>query len=114
MVLNINRDSMAKVGFSPPTRVFEAAGAGTCVITDTWAGIENFFEPRKEILLAASAEEISTLLRSVRQEQSRQLGAAMRARAMRDHTYRLRAHQVDEILSKDRIKTATHAELLPA
>jgi spore maturation protein CgeB len=114
MVLNINRDSMAKVGFSPPTRVFEAAGAGACVITDTWAGIENFFEPRKEILLAASAEEISSLLRSVRQEQSRQLGAAMRARAMRDHTYRLRALQVDEILSKDRIKTATHAELLPA
>src|SRR5262249_7743795 len=45
MVLNINRDSMAHTGFSPPTRVFEAAGAGACVITDRWPGVEMFFTP---------------------------------------------------------------------
>ncbi len=33
-VLNVARDSMASVGFSPATRVFEAAGAGACIITD--------------------------------------------------------------------------------
>ncbi len=47
MVLNINRDSMAGVGFSPPTRVFEAAGAGACLITDRWAGIETVLRSRK-------------------------------------------------------------------
>jgi spore maturation protein CgeB len=44
-VLNVNRESMARYGFSPPTRVFEAAGAGGCVITDVWEGIELFLEP---------------------------------------------------------------------
>src|SRR5262249_49916691 len=58
MALNINRDSMAGVGFSPPTRIFEAAGAGACLITDRWVGIETFFEPDTEILLAGNAEEI--------------------------------------------------------
>ena len=44
-VLNVARDSMAAIGFSPATRVFEAAGAGACVITDAWEGIEHFLEP---------------------------------------------------------------------
>jgi spore maturation protein CgeB len=43
--LNISRDSMASYGFSPATRVFEAAGAGACLITDVWNGIEQFLEP---------------------------------------------------------------------
>jgi len=48
MVLNINRQSMADVGFSPPTRVFEAAGAGACLVTDRWPGIDEFFQPEQE------------------------------------------------------------------
>jgi len=44
-VLNVNRESMARYGFSPPTRVFEAAGAGACLITDEWIGIELFLDP---------------------------------------------------------------------
>jgi spore maturation protein CgeB len=98
MVLNINRESMATVGFSPPTRVFEAAGAGACVITDFWTGVETFFEPGKEILLASSADEIVHHIRTLDKEQSRQVGAAMRARALREHTYSLRAREVDAIL----------------
>ena len=39
MVMNINRASMADFGFSPPTRVFEVAGAGTCLLCDDWPGI---------------------------------------------------------------------------
>ncbi|HEY6925940.1 MAG TPA: glycosyltransferase, partial [Steroidobacteraceae bacterium] len=65
MVLNVNRDSMATVGFSPPTRIFEAAGAGACVITDAWEGIEAFFTPDREILVAGSAEEVVHWLRSI-------------------------------------------------
>lgn len=99
MVLNLNRDSMANVGFSPPTRVFEAAGAGACLITDAWAGIDSFFEPGKEILVANSAEEIVALLRNTTPEQVREVGDAMRRRALRDHTYAQRADQVSEILA---------------
>ena len=51
-VLNVSRDSMAAYGFSPATRVFEAAGAAACIITDAWEGIAQFFEPGREILVA--------------------------------------------------------------
>ena len=98
MVLNLNRDSMANVGFSPPTRVFEAAGAGACLITDAWTGIDTFFEPGKEILVANSAEEIVSLLRNTDAERAREIGEAMRRRALRDHTYPQRAEQVSELL----------------
>ena len=98
MVLNINRDSMAQAGFSPPTRVFEAAGAGACLITDAWTGIETFFAPGSEILIASSAEEIVNLLRNTSAPEAAQMGMRMRERALRDHTYALRARQVNEIL----------------
>jgi spore maturation protein CgeB len=99
MVLNINRDSMAGVGFSPPTRVFEAAGAGVCLITDQWTGIETFFKPGREILVAADAEEVVSYLRSISATEATQIGANMRERALQDHTYQLRARQFDEIVA---------------
>jgi len=98
MVLNINRESMASVGFSPPTRVFEAAGAGACLITDAWQGIELFFRPGEEILIATGARDVVRSLRHISPERARQIGAAMRERALRDHTYTLRAAEVDRIL----------------
>ena len=98
MVLNINRDSMAEVGFSPPTRVFEAAAAGACVITDIWDGIEEFFIPGLEILPAASAHDVVRYLRNIGTTDAGRIGSAMHHRALREHTYELRAAQVDAIL----------------
>jgi spore maturation protein CgeB len=98
MVLNVNRESMAKVGFSPPTRVFEAAGAGACLITDSWAGVEQFFEPGREILVASTAEDIVRHLREISSERAASIGKAVLARALRDHTYSIRAQHVDDIL----------------
>ena len=103
MVLNINRESMAEIGFSPPTRVFEAAGAGACLITDSWPGIDQFFALRREILVASSAEGIVRWLRTLASEDAREVGAAMRARALRDHTYALRARQVGSPFLSERI-----------
>jgi spore maturation protein CgeB len=99
MVLNINRESMAKVGFSPPTRVFEAAGSAACVITDAWTGVEMFFEPDEEILVAHSAVDIIRFLRTIDPGHARQIGESMRQRALREHTYCQRAMEVDQILS---------------
>lgn len=104
MVLNVNRESMAKVGFSPPTRVFEAAGAATCLITDAWAGIEQFFQPGVEILTATGAEDVVRYLRAMSSEKARAIGTAMREHALRDHTYKLRAAQVDAVLRCDSSK----------
>jgi spore maturation protein CgeB len=113
MVLNINRESMAKVGFSPPTRVFEAAGAAACLITDAWLGVEHFFEPEREILVAHGSGDIVRYLRQISAEQARSMGSAMHKRALRDHTYELRAQQVDDILRQHGISaTANTASLV--
>lgn len=98
MVLNINRESMASVGFSPPTRVFEAAGAGSCLITDAWTGVDHFFVPGKEILVASSAEEIVGYLRNLSEAEAATIGSNMRKRALKEHSYVLRARQFDEIV----------------
>jgi spore maturation protein CgeB len=98
MVLNVNRDSMADVGYSPPTRVFEAAGAGACLITDRWTGIEEFFVPEREILVTENAEQVVEYLRRVSNVEAIEIGAKMRQRALRDHTYALRAQEFDAIV----------------
>ena len=97
-VLNLNRDSMAEVGYSPPTRIFEAAGAAACVITDAWDGIERFFSPGEEILVARSAKEIVAHLRALTPARARTIGERMRARALREHTYGRRAAQAEPLL----------------
>lgn len=106
MVLNINRDSMAGVGFSPPTRVFEAAGAGCCVITDRWTGVETFFEPGREILVAGNAEDIVYFLRSLNADDAKAIGSQMRSRALRDHTYKLRAKEFELLVEDTRALAA--------
>jgi spore maturation protein CgeB len=102
MVLNINRESMAEVGFSPPTRVFEAAGGGACLITDAWTGVETFFRPGAEILVASGAEEVVEHLRTHDRLQAKAIGTAMRERACREHTYELRSREVDFVLKATR------------
>jgi spore maturation protein CgeB len=99
MVLNINRDSMAETGFSPPTRVFEAAGAGACTITDQWDGVSSFFVPDLEILIAADVGDIIRYLREIGPARAAEIGAAMRVRALSDHSYELRAREVDQVLA---------------
>ena len=97
-VLNIARDSMAKVGFSPATRVFEAAGAAACLITDAWEGIETFLEPDEEILVARDGRDVADLIASLTAERAESIGRAALARVLADHTYEHRAAQVDQLL----------------
>jgi spore maturation protein CgeB len=98
-VLNVNRESMARYGFSPPTRVFEAAGAGACLITDAWEGIELFLEPEREVLVARSGEEVAELLRGLTPDRARRIGQAALRRILAEHTYAHRAVQVETVLS---------------
>jgi spore maturation protein CgeB len=95
IVLNINRTSMANSGFSPPTRVFEVAGAGTCMICDDWPGIDDCFEPGVEILIARNAQDVVEALAMYDETERKQIGAAFHARALRDHTYEQRAELVE-------------------
>jgi spore maturation protein CgeB len=99
-VLNVSRDSMAATGFSPATRVFEAAGAGACLITDDWEGIEQFLQPGEEVLVARDGAEVATLLGELTERRAHQIGAAALARVLREHTYAGRAEQVDALLQE--------------
>src|SRR5690606_12033760 len=97
-VLNVSRESMARYGYSPATRVFEAAGAGACLITDAWEGIELFLEPGREVLVARSGEEVADCLRAVGPEAARAIGERARRRMLAEHTYAHRAAVVEEAL----------------
>ncbi|MGK6323815.1 glycosyltransferase [Sphingomonas sp. DT-51] len=96
-VLNVARDSMANVGFSPATRVFEAAGAAACLITDAWEGIELFLEPDREVLVARDGQDVADHLAALTPERARAIGQAALTRVLAEHTYDLRGAQVDAL-----------------
>ncbi len=97
-VLNVARDSMAAVGFSPATRVFEAAGAGACLITDAWEGIELFLQPGAEVLVARDGADVAEHLQALTPARARAVGDAARARVLAEHTYGQRAVILDRLL----------------
>ncbi len=99
-VLNISRDSMARYGFSPATRVFEAAGAGACIITDYWEGIEQFLEPGHEVLVANNGHEVAQILSELTDEKASAIGRAAYQKVISAHTYAHRARQVDAIFKE--------------
>ena len=102
MVLNIARDSMAQTGFSPATRVFEAAGAGACLITDAWEGIELFLEPGREILVARDGAEVAAHLREVTRDDAERIGQAALRRVRADHSYDRRAEEAHRLFAAAR------------
>jgi len=97
-VLNVSRDSMASNGYSPATRVFEAAGAGACLITDAWEGIELFFEPGSEILVAENGPAVAEHLARLSPDEAKRIGDAARRRALAEHTYTQRVRLVEDVL----------------
>jgi spore maturation protein CgeB len=99
-VLNVSRESMAANGHSPATRVFEAAGAGACLITDRWDGIEAFLEPGREVLVADDGAGVAELLSGLAPERAAAIGSAALERVLSEHTYSRRAQQVEEVLGE--------------
>jgi spore maturation protein CgeB len=97
-VLNVSRESMARYGFSPATRVFEAAGAAACLITDAWEGLEQFLEPDAEVLVAHRAEDVAQHVRRLDAAAARAIGRAARRRVLAGHTYAHRAAQLEALL----------------
>lgn len=97
-VLNVSRESMAANGWSPATRVFEAAGAGACLISDEWAGIEEFLTPGEEVLVAGDGEEVAQLLSDLEPDRAAAIGEAALERVLAEHTYDRRAEQVEAVL----------------
>ncbi|MBE0534597.1 MAG: glycosyltransferase [Phycisphaerae bacterium] len=99
-VLNISRESMARYGFSPATRLFEAAGAAACVVTDQWAGIETFLTPGEECLVAANGSEVAQIVSGLSSEEAVKIGERARRRILAEHTYARRAAELDDLLNE--------------
>jgi spore maturation protein CgeB len=101
-VLNVARDSMANIGFSPATRVFEAAGATACLITDAWEGIELFLTPDEEVLVARDGQDVADHVAALTPERARAIGQAALRRILAEHTYAHRGEQVDRLFREAR------------
>jgi spore maturation protein CgeB len=97
-VLNVSRESMARYGYSPATRVFEAAGAASCLITDSWEGIELFLEPGSEVLVADDGAAVAEHLNRLDASSARRIGRAAYSRILAEHTYAHRAAQLESLL----------------
>jgi spore maturation protein CgeB len=94
--LNLTRKNMEEVGYSPSVRLFEAAGCGATIISDSWAGIDSFFEPEKEILLAGSREHVIAYLTGTSEAEVRAIGRCAQERVLAEHSAGKRALQFEE------------------
>jgi spore maturation protein CgeB len=99
MVLNVARDSMVATGYCPATRIFEAAGAAACIVTDAWQGLEAFLEPGREILVAWNEGDVIEHVDRYDEQKARKIGANARRRILAEHTYAHRARQLDALLT---------------
>lgn len=111
LTLNVTRAPMVETGWCPSGRIFEASACATPVLSDVWPGIEDFFEPGKEILLARTTEEAMSWLSRPREELAR-IGAAARRRTLFEHTGEVRARQLVEYL-RQFSRLATHTRVDP-
>jgi spore maturation protein CgeB len=98
--LNVTRRAMVRAGWSPSVRLFEAAACGTPVISDRWEGLDHFFVPGHEIVLADSADDVVAALRNLSAEDARAIGAAARERVLAEHTPARRAAQLEAHVRK--------------
>jgi spore maturation protein CgeB len=98
--LNATRHDMVAAGWSPSVRLFEAAACATPVISDSWAGLPEFFEPGREILVAGGAAEALALLRDTPDAERRRVGEAARERVLREHTAAHRAAALEGYLAQ--------------
>jgi spore maturation protein CgeB len=96
--LNVTRADMVAAGWSPSVRLFEAAACGTPIISDHWPGLCELFRARSEILIAADADDVLSLLCEVSEEERRSIGEAARRRVLASHTAACRAKELEDYL----------------
>ncbi len=88
---------MAQTGYCPSGRLFEAAACGTPIISDYWEGLETFFQPGKEIIVARNTEDVLKALEMPETERL-QLAQAARGRTLEEHTAERRAIELEHAL----------------
>jgi len=97
LTLNITRDAMANMGYCPSGRLFEAAACGAVIISDEWPGLDEFFEPNEEIIIASNRDDVLAALQLSDGELSR-LANAARGRVLREHSAARRVEELEALL----------------
>jgi spore maturation protein CgeB len=101
LTLNVTRALMASMGYCPSGRLFEAAACGTAILSDLWTGLDLFFQPGEEILIASSTRDaVSAITKDP--ELLRQIGSRARERALDCHTAEIRARRLISLLETPR------------
>lgn len=101
LTLNVTRHAMAEMGWCPSGRLFEAAACGAPVLSDAWPGLEGFFAPGREILLARGTDDAAAAL-DLPEAELRRIGAAARERVLDEHTSARRAVEFEALLASAR------------
>jgi spore maturation protein CgeB len=104
--LNVTRAEMRKAGWSPSVRLFEAAACGTAVVTDWWEGLDAFFEPGWEILVARDTDEVARFLNELPDHERVEIGNRARNRVLREHTGDRRAQELEHLVNRIRQEAA--------
>jgi spore maturation protein CgeB len=97
LTLNVTRAAMAAMGHCPSGRLFEAAACGVPIVSDDWEGLDNFFTPGKEILLARTTDDVIEAL-ALPREQRNAIGSAARTRCLEEHTADHRCRELEAAL----------------
>jgi spore maturation protein CgeB len=98
--LNITRSDMVALGWSPSVRLFEAAACGAAIISDRWNGIETFFRPGHEILLADGTADVLAILEDMSETERLRICAAGRVRVLEKHTAAERAVRLEAYVAE--------------
>lgn len=96
MTLNVTRRDMVMAGYSPSVRLFEAAACGSCIVSDNWPGLDEFFVEGKEILIPQSTDEVLRYITQIEDAEMRRIGDAAQARVTAEHTSFQRALQFEK------------------
>ena len=98
--LNLTRADMVDAGWSPSVRLFEAAACAAPIVSDWWEGLDAFFEPGREILVAESADDVLRFLTDIPEEERLRIGARARVRVLREHTGAQRAAELERLVAE--------------
>jgi spore maturation protein CgeB len=107
LTLNITRKLMTEAGYSPSVRLFEAAGYGAAIVSDYWPGLETFFMPGEEILVAGQAEHITAYIQDLDESDLRRISRNAQARVCEEHSSMVRATEFEKYVEEACVRPAT-------
>jgi spore maturation protein CgeB len=98
--LNVTRADMVRAGWSPSVRLFEAAACGVPIVSDWWEGLDEFFEPGHDILIARAPDDVERWLCGVDEAERAAVGQRGRARILAAHTAAHRAAELERFITE--------------